>query len=92
MAGLLSTLDSVLNAPLPDLVNPLPIDSGFKRAILDHEGSLGALLDAVISYEDGRWEGGEDTPAMYRSFWDATGYARTMLDQLRTDAPQKIPA
>ena len=42
MAGLLSTLDSVLNAPLADLVIPLPIESRYKRALLEREGSLGA--------------------------------------------------
>jgi EAL and modified HD-GYP domain-containing signal transduction protein len=84
MAGLLSTLDSVLNAPLPDLVNPLPIDNRYKRALIEREGSLGALLNAVIAYEDGRWTDDENTPIMHRSFWDATGYSHTMLSQMST--------
>jgi EAL and modified HD-GYP domain-containing signal transduction protein len=86
MAGLLSTLDSVLNAPLTDLVNPLPIENRYKRAILEREGSLGAVLDAVIAYEDGRWSSDENGPAMQRSFWDATGYARSMVDQLHGES------
>ena len=87
MAGLLSTLDSVLNAPLPDLVTPLPIENRYKRAILEREGALGSVLDAVISYEDGRWTADENGPAMRRSFWDATGYARSMLEQLHHGPP-----
>jgi EAL and modified HD-GYP domain-containing signal transduction protein len=91
MTGLLSTLDSVLNAPLPDLLTPLPIENRYKRAILEREGSLGAVLDAVISYEDGHWTGDENGPAMHRSFWDATGYARSMLDQLHHGVPCAEP-
>jgi EAL and modified HD-GYP domain-containing signal transduction protein len=83
MAGLLSTLDSVLNAPLADLVNPLPIDSRYKRALLEREGSLGAVLDAVTAYEDGRWPAEQDAAEMRRSFWDAAGYAQSMVGQMQ---------
>jgi EAL and modified HD-GYP domain-containing signal transduction protein len=82
MAGLLSTLDAVFNAPLPDLVLPLPLDSRYKRAILDREGALGAVLDTVTQYEDGRWLADERTPVMQRSFWDAAEYARSMIVEI----------
>ena len=83
MAGLLSTLDAVLNAPLPDLVNPLPIDSRYKRALIEREGSLGGVLDAVIAYENAEWMPDENVGAMEQAFWDAAEYARTMLSQMR---------
>jgi c-di-GMP phosphodiesterase len=83
MAGLLSTLDAVLNAPLIDLVMPLPIDSRYKRALLEREGSLGAVLDAVTAYEDGRWQADENALAMQRAFWDAAGYAQSMMRQMQ---------
>jgi EAL and modified HD-GYP domain-containing signal transduction protein len=83
MAGLLSTLDSVMNAPLADIVIPLPIDSRYKRAILDREGSLGAVLDAVTAYEEGLWQSDENSLPMQRSFWDAAGYAKSMMRQMQ---------
>jgi EAL and modified HD-GYP domain-containing signal transduction protein len=83
VTGLLSTLDSVLNAPLEELVKPLPLDIRYKRALLDREGALGAVLDAVIAYENGEWRVEENGPAMQRSFWDAAEYSRSMMGQMR---------
>ena len=51
ITGLLSTLDSVFNEPLASLVEPLPIDIRYKRALLEREGALGAVLDCVLDYE-----------------------------------------
>jgi EAL and modified HD-GYP domain-containing signal transduction protein len=87
ITGLLSTLDSVLNSRLEDLVTPLPIDNRFKRALLDREGVLGAVLDTVTSYESGAWHAG-NPPALtaavvQRAFWDAAEYSRGMVAEIR---------
>ena len=92
IAGLLSTLDAVLNAPLTDLVPPLPIDNRYKRALIEREGSLGSVLDAVVAYERGDWLGDEHALAMQRSFWDAAVYARSMIGEMRGGAAQRKPA
>jgi EAL and modified HD-GYP domain-containing signal transduction protein len=84
IAGLLSTLDSVLNAPLADLVTPLPIDNRYKRALLEREGSLGGVLDSVTAYESGQWLPDENAGAMRQAFWDAAEYARSMIGQMRS--------
>ena len=98
--GLLSTLDSVLNAPLPDLVLPLPIDNRFKCALLEREGVLGAVLDTVTAYESGQWRGSDadgavgaaGDAAIQKAFWDATEYARSMLGTfMRGGAPEADP-
>jgi EAL and modified HD-GYP domain-containing signal transduction protein len=83
ITGLLSTLDAIFNAPIEDLIAPLPIDIRFKRAILQREGALGAVLDAVMDYEGGE-SGRVDLPdsAMQRAFWDAAEYARGMISQM----------
>jgi EAL and modified HD-GYP domain-containing signal transduction protein len=87
ITGLLSSLDSVLNARLEDLVPPLPIDNRFKRALLDREGVLGAVLDTVTAYESGDWRSGTPstlTPgALQRAFWDAAEYSRSMVAEIR---------
>ena len=89
IAGLLSTLDTVLNAPLTDLVPPLPIDSRYKRALIEREGSLGGVLDAVIAYEGGNWLADESASALQRSFWDAAAYAHSMIGQMRGGTPRR---
>ena len=88
ITGLLSTLDSVFNEPLASLVEPLPIDSRYKRALLEREGALGAVLDCVLEYEAGEWTPGQ-TPAaelMQQAFWDAAEYARSMMSQMAAAA------
>ena len=48
----------MLNAPLPNLVLPLPIDNRFKRALPEREGVLGAVLDTVTAGYAGRVHAG----------------------------------
>ena len=84
VTGLLSTLDSVFNEPLASLVEPLPIDIRFKRALLQREGELGAALNCVLAYEAGVWTPGAapSTEHMQKAFWDAAEYARRMMAQM----------
>jgi EAL and modified HD-GYP domain-containing signal transduction protein len=84
ITGLLSTLDSVFNEPLASLVEPLPIDSRFKRALLEREGELGAVLDCVLAYEGGDCTTGRAPSAehLQKAFWDAAEYARQMIAQM----------
>ena len=85
ITGLLSALDSVLNAHLSQLIAPLPIDSRFKRALLDREGALGAVLDTVTGYEAGEWRpDGDSSGALQQAFWDAAEYARAMIGQIQS--------
>ena len=84
ITGLLSTLDSVFNEPLAALVEPLPIDIRFKRALLQREGALGAVLDCVVAYESAQSISGPAPAAehLQKAFWDAAEYARNMVSQM----------
>jgi EAL and modified HD-GYP domain-containing signal transduction protein len=88
ITGLLSTLDSVFNEPLAALVEPLPIDIRFKRALLEREGVLGAVLDCVLAYESAESTvGPEPAPEHLRKmFWEAAEYARNMVSQMTSAA------
>ncbi|MEO8369251.1 MAG: EAL domain-containing protein [Candidatus Solibacter sp.] len=82
IVGLLSALDALFNEPLQALVEPLPLNERFKRALLGRHGALGAMLNAVIAYEAGEWVHADPGPAagqMYQAFWDAAEYARSMM-------------
>ncbi len=87
MTGLLSTLDSVLNAPLADILRPLPLDEQFKRAILQREGELGTVLDAVLAYEAGDFEAaahrGIPIQRLQNAFWEAVEYSAAMITGLQ---------
>jgi len=55
LLGLLSLLEAILDAPIRDIVKPLPLTDELKSALIDRKGRLGTLLDASISYLDGDW-------------------------------------
>ena len=87
ITGLLSALDSLFNEPLEVLVEPLPLDARFKRALLGRGSPLGEVLGCVIAFESGNWMPGEGMPAadeMNRAFWDAGRgeYARATMAQM----------
>lgn len=52
-AGLLSTLDAFVDAPIEILLEETALTSKMKKAILMFEGELGALLKQVIDYQRG---------------------------------------
>ena len=95
MAGLLSTLDSILSAPLPDIIQPLPLDAGFKRAILKREGDLGAILEAVLGYEAGNFNAaaqhGFSIQHVQSAFWEAAAYSARMIADLKVVAGSEVP-
>ncbi|MCF7966625.1 HDOD domain-containing protein [Methylobacter sp. Wu8] len=54
LIGILSNLDSLLDMPLDEALNQLPLADDIVSAILHKEGLGGEALDCVISYE--RWD------------------------------------
>ncbi|WP_394247311.1 EAL and HDOD domain-containing protein [Vibrio profundi] len=56
LTGMFSLLDSLLDQPLEQVVNSIPIDEEIKIALLKKEGTLGDVLAMVIAYEQANWE------------------------------------
>lgn len=84
--GLLSALDSILNMPLASIIGPLPLSQDIKSALLDREGKLGTILEAVSAYESGQFgavlKTGIKISVLQSAFWDAVEYASAMLASL----------
>jgi EAL and modified HD-GYP domain-containing signal transduction protein len=55
--GLFSLLDAMLDLPMENLLDQMPLSLSIKLALLQREGPLGRLLDDVIRYERGEWDG-----------------------------------
>ena len=53
LAGLISVIDAILDHPMPEIIEQLPLSTEIVQALLNHEGSIGQILGAVISYEQG---------------------------------------
>ena len=56
LVGLFSVLDALMDRPMPEVLRALPLVEEIQRALLDHAGSLGAVLHSVLAYERGNWE------------------------------------
>ena len=53
VVGLLSSLDTLLGQPLPEVLAQLPVAPQTAAAVLARQGPLGEVLACVLSYEDG---------------------------------------
>lgn len=87
MAGLLSTLDCILDAPLADVISPLPLEAQFKRSVLQREGDLGTILNAALSYESGSFDPAAQTgfsmQTVQAAYWNAVEYSASMMVNLK---------
>lgn len=53
--GLFSNLDALMDQPLADLIDPLPLSNEIKQALLNFSGKMGAILSCATAYEKGDW-------------------------------------
>ena len=56
LMGMFSTLNSLIDAPLDEILAEVPIAEEIKDALLRHEGRCGKLYDLVLSYEAADWD------------------------------------
>ena len=54
--GLFSILDALMDLPLPEVLDVLPLAAKSKRALTDYSGLLGDSLRNVLDYEQGHWD------------------------------------
>jgi c-di-GMP phosphodiesterase len=76
MVGLLSVADALVDRPLTEVIEELPIGPDLTTALLDREGPLGDLLGRVIAYERA------DFAAAAASPLDATTTTRAYIDAI----------
>jgi len=55
LMGMFSTLNHLIDAPLAEILEDLPVLDEIKRALLYHEGRAGLLYDLTLSYERADW-------------------------------------
>ncbi len=76
LLGMFSLLDAIIDQPMADVVEQVPLSADVKAALLGEANPLRAFLDLVIAYEQGEWGRvdackqhvpvrTEDVPAMY---------------------------
>lgn len=55
-AGLFSGLDALMDRPLAQLLDELPLTDEIRLAVLEHAGPLGGILAAALALEHGEFE------------------------------------
>ena len=55
-AGMFSTLDGMLNQPLPLLLSKIQLSDELNNALLSYQGGIGSVLKAVIDYEHANFD------------------------------------
>ncbi len=76
--GLFSLLDAMLDAPMEQALEALPLSDGIRQALLEHEGTFGDVLGCVLAFEAGAWDvvQAHDLPAetIQTAFTDAVAW------------------
>ncbi len=79
LLGMFSMLGAILEQPLEEALQGIPIDERIRAALLSGEGPLAELLQLAIAYEKGEWE---RTSALAGHL----GVAESQLPRLYADA------
>ncbi|MCG8672679.1 MAG: HDOD domain-containing protein [Pseudomonadales bacterium] len=69
-AGLLSLLDALLDKPLAEIVERMPLSAEIELALLTGGGDVGQVLSWVISYEAGKFEESNIPGLEAEDLWD----------------------
>ncbi|WP_432474854.1 EAL and HDOD domain-containing protein [Amphritea sp. HPY] len=56
IVGLLSQLDAMMDMPMTDLLDQVPLNDDIKEAILTRSNPMGNILHEVATYEQGEWD------------------------------------
>lgn len=55
MMGLFSMMDVLLNKPMEEILDSLPLTASVKRGLLGERSRYGDIMNIVLSYEQGLW-------------------------------------
>lgn len=69
--GMFSLLDALMDSNLENILVELPLATEVKAALLNREGKMGRILDAVLAYERGRWDKIDFPPTQSAKFTEA---------------------
>ena len=56
MMGMFSTLNYLIDAPMEEILEEIPLADEVKAALLHREGPCGKLYELILSYETANWE------------------------------------
>ena len=66
LLGLLSMMDVLLERPMLEVLEELPVDEEIKQALRGEPGRFRRILEVALHYEAGQWEKLSDAPSMLK--------------------------
>jgi c-di-GMP phosphodiesterase len=85
--GLFSVIDALMDTPMQDVVESLPLADDMRAALVHRQGPLGELLDAVAAREQGESGVGTSVPHADELYLRAVIWANTAAESLFGAAP-----
>ncbi len=86
IVGLFSALDAMMDAPLAQVVENLPLSPTVVAALLKHEGRAGEALHCTLAYEKSDWDQIDcsrmDENVIAQSYLDAVAWADQAMKEL----------
>ena len=55
LMGMFSTLDYMIDAPMEEILNGIPVVEEVKAALISKEGKAGRLYELILCYEKAEW-------------------------------------
>lgn len=59
LLGMFSTLEYMIDAPMEEILEDIPISNIVKRALISREGAAGQLYELILCYEKADWIGSQ---------------------------------
>ena len=87
LTGLFSLLDPLVDAPLEDVIDDLPLSHEIVQALVSGKGVQGEILRSVVAYEHGDFAGAElrtlPTEQIAEAYLGTVGFARDAVEGIR---------
>jgi EAL and modified HD-GYP domain-containing signal transduction protein len=84
LLGLLSLIDAMLEMPMADVLERIPLDQATKAVLLGQPSVLGPVFQLMLAHEGGKWEAAAelsrslsvDSEDVAGYYWQAQQWAR----------------
>ena len=84
--GLFSCIDALMDQSMNRIMSELPLANDIVRALLDHEGELGELLEFTVRYEQGEWDdldpGFISADELRQHYFDAIEWSSELINEI----------
>lgn len=89
LVGMFSLLDAMLDQPMDEILGHVSVSDEVRDALLDGQGTLGAVLDLIVAHERGDWDTVEGRAAavgvepsqLTAIYLEALSWAHSALDR-----------